>query len=318
MPRALVRNRSLAVVGLALATTGPFALAQVAKEPVPARPRVALTFDDLPSHGLLPPGVKRSDIARSILDALTARGAPPTYGFVNAKGLEDGPDAAEVLRRWRAAGHPLASHTFSHIDLHTNAADAFAQDVLANEATLRQYMGHDGWHWLRYPYLREGDTLEKRRAVQRFLKEKGYRVAQVTMSFHDWAYNDPYARCAARGDQASIALLKQSYRRAIPASITDAQDAARRLYGRDISHVMLLHVGGFTALMMPDLLDALAQRGFEMVTLAEAQSDPAYAEAPDRAFPHGATLLDQVTTARGLPAADGSGGELDRIAALCR
>jgi peptidoglycan/xylan/chitin deacetylase (PgdA/CDA1 family) len=295
-----------------------FAVAQVTKEPASARARVALTFDDLPSHASLPPGVKRSDIARSILDALTARRAPPTYGFVNAKRLEDGPDAAEVLRRWRAAGHPLASHTFSHIDLHTNTADAFAQDVLANEAALRQYMGKDGWHWLRYPYLREGDTLDKRRAVQRFLKEKGYRVAQVTMSFHDWAYNDPYARCAANGDQASIDLLKESYGRAIPASITAAQDAARRLYGRDIPHVMLLHVGGFTALMMSDLLDALEQRGFELVTLGEAQSDPAYADAPDRAFPQGATLLDQVTAARGLSAADGSGGELDRIAALCR
>jgi hypothetical protein len=110
----------------------------------------------------------------------------------------------------------------------------------------------------------------------------------------------------------------ESYRRALPAAIAAAQDEARRLYGRDIAHVMLLHVGGFTALMMPELLDVLAQRGFQLVTLAEAQADPVYADPPDRAFPHGATLLDQVAAARGLSGAEGAGGELDRIAALCR
>ena len=60
-----------------------------------------------------------------------------------------------------------------------------------NEKTLREHMGDQGWRWLRYPYLREGDTLEKRRAVRHALGERGYRIAQVTMSFDDWAYNGP-------------------------------------------------------------------------------------------------------------------------------
>jgi peptidoglycan/xylan/chitin deacetylase (PgdA/CDA1 family) len=75
---------------------------------------VALTFDDLPVHGALPPGMSRSDVVRSIIEALRAHRVPPTYGFVNAKGVEDKPDHVEVLRLWRAAGHPLGNHTFSH------------------------------------------------------------------------------------------------------------------------------------------------------------------------------------------------------------
>ncbi len=51
------------------------------------------------------------------------------------------------------------------------------------------------WHWFRYPYLREGETLEKRHAVATLLKDRGYRVAQVTLNFDDYAYNDPYTRC---------------------------------------------------------------------------------------------------------------------------
>jgi peptidoglycan/xylan/chitin deacetylase (PgdA/CDA1 family) len=71
------------------------------------RPRVALTFDDLPDHGPPPPGLTRVDVATSIIGALTSHHAPPVYGFINAKQLEAHPADVEVLRLWRKAGFPL-------------------------------------------------------------------------------------------------------------------------------------------------------------------------------------------------------------------
>jgi len=205
--------------------------------------RVALTFDDLPAHAALPPGLSRADVARSVIAALQAHHAPPTYGFVNAKRLDDEPASAEVLRLWRAAGHLLGNHAFSHMDLHASTPEAFEKDVLANEETLRASMGDQDWHWFRFPYLHEGDTPEKRVAVTGFLADQRYRVAEATMSFDDWAYNDPYARCAAKNDDEAIEWMKQSYLRRAAESITAAQEAARLVYGRDIAHVMLLHIG---------------------------------------------------------------------------
>ena len=123
-----------------------------------ARTKVALTFDDLPVHGPLPPGTTRSDVARSIVATLKAAKAPATYGFINAKGIQDAPETAEFLEIWRAAGHPLGNHTFSHMDLHTNSVEGFEQDTLANEKMLQASMGRSDWHWVRYPYLREGET----------------------------------------------------------------------------------------------------------------------------------------------------------------
>jgi hypothetical protein len=104
-------------------------------------------------------------VVRSIVATLKAAKAPATYGFINAKGIQDAPETAEFLEIWRAAGHPLGNHTFSHMDLHMNSVEAFAQDTLANEKTLRASMGSHDWHWFRYPYLREGETADKRRAV---------------------------------------------------------------------------------------------------------------------------------------------------------
>ncbi len=284
----------------------------------PGSPRVALTFDDLPVHADLPAGMTRSDVARSLLAALQAHGAPPVYGFVNGKGLDGTADTAEVLRLWRAAGQPLGNHTYSHMNLSANTPEAFEQDIVAGEAVLRASMGDEGWHWLRFPYLREGDTLEKRHAVRRFLAENGYRVAQVTVSFDDYAYNDPYARCLAKNDTGAVEWMKQSYLQRAERSLSDAQAGAQRLYGRDIAHVMLLHIGGFETVMLPRLLDLLEQRGFQLVTLAEAEADPAYAVDPDVALAGGATLLDQVAAARGLSAPPSADDALARLAGLCR
>lgn len=240
------------------------------------------TFDDLPAHGALPPGLGRADIARDILRALRAGHTPPVYGFVNARALDGGPDNAEVLRLWRAAGHPLANHTFSHMDLHANT------------------------------------PLEKRCAAARFAREHGYRVAQVTVSFDDYAYNEPYARCLDGNDRAAIDWMKESFLRRAAASLEDAQETAKLVYDRDIPHVMLLHVGGFQTVMLPKLLALIEERGFRLVTLEEAQSDPAYAIDPAVALSYGATLLQQIVVARGLGGRSSSDEALARLAALCR
>ena len=58
--------------------------------------KVAITFDDLPLNGDLPPGVTRVEIARDAIAILKARHLPGAYGFINAKKLERNADAAEL------------------------------------------------------------------------------------------------------------------------------------------------------------------------------------------------------------------------------
>ena len=67
------------------------------------------------------------------------------------------------------------------------------------------------WRWFRYPFLAEGDQPEKRTAIRVFLADRGYRVAAVTMSFSDYAYNEPYARCRAKGDETTIARMEAAW-----------------------------------------------------------------------------------------------------------
>ncbi len=308
---------------LAPVSVGPVRATEASPAPAaaitPARhPQVALTFDDLPAHASLPPGVGRVDVARSVVETLRAAGAPPALGLVNPKALEDGAENAEVLRLWRAAGFPLGNHTFSHMDLQANTLAAFQQDVVAAEPALRDFMGDVDWHWFRFPYLRAGETIEKHRAVSAFLKEHGYKVAEVTLNFDDWAYNDPYARCMAKGDLQAIDWLQASYMARAAESLRIGQDMAQRIYGRDIKHVLLLHLGAFETVMLPRLLDLLKERGFELITLQDAEGDPAYALDPDLASGWRGTMLEHMMAARGLAPLRPAEDPFEKMAGVCR
>jgi peptidoglycan-N-acetylglucosamine deacetylase len=280
--------------------------------------KVAITFDDLPLNGLLPPGVTRVDIARDTLAVLKARHVPPAYGFINAKKLEGEPDGAEALQLW-AAAEPVGNHTYSHLDLNANPAEAFEREIDENEPALELLTAKDAdWHWLRYPFLREGDTLEKRRAVREYLKAHHYRIAQVTLDWEDYMWNTAYARCVAKNDAKSIAWLKSSYLQTASAYLDLGREMAKLVYGHDINHVLLLHLGAFSSTILPDALDLLEKKGFTLVTLQEAESDPAYESDPDAGSKYGGTLLDQWMDARQIKYPPGTEKPYKEVQGICQ
>ena len=262
--------------------------------------QIAFTWDDLPAHSALPAGETRVDIGRKLIQAMKDAHLPPVYGFVNGVALEREPASAPMLKEWRDAGFELGNHTWSHINLNTNTAAAWEEDLLKDEPVLKEYAAGGDWHWLRYPFLSEGDTPEKRAEIRKFLAGHGYRIAAVTMSFGDYMWNEPYARCVAKNDTAAIAQLESSY---LEAASTDAdfrRAMARALYGRDIPYVLLMHVGAFDARMLPRLLELYREKGFGFITLEQAEKDPFYRSSIDPALPQEPDLLETAMQARGL------------------
>jgi peptidoglycan-N-acetylglucosamine deacetylase len=289
--------------------------------------KVALTFDDLPLNGALPLGKKPSDFARDTIEVLKKHRIPASYGFINAIQLERNPDGAKALQTWVAGGHPLANHTYNHLDLTKNSIEDFQREILRNEPALELLMppgkkiqkGKHEWRWFRYPYLHEGDTLEKRRAVRTFLANNDYRIAQTTLDFEDYLWNSAHARCWQNKDEDSIAWLRQSYRTAAREFIRFGRDNSRTVFGRDIHHVMLLHLGSFSSHILPDLFRILDEEGFEIVTLEEAQSDAAYDYDPDFAEARGGTLVELAMQAKNIPWPDDAPRKpRDRLTAICR
>ncbi|HTW49400.1 MAG TPA: polysaccharide deacetylase family protein [Acidobacteriaceae bacterium] len=262
--------------------------------------QIAITFDDLPVHGPLPPGETRLDVAKQVIAALRNAHVPPTYGFVNAIHLEQQPDTLSVLKAWRAAGNPLGNHTWSHPNLNQIPLPEFEANIARDEPTLQSLMPGGDWNWFRFPYLAEGDTPEKRTGIREYLAQHGYRIAGVTMSFADYDWNEPYARCSEKNDRESIAWLERSYLNAADHSIGFDRTLANELYGHEIPYVLLMHIGAFDGHMLPRLLALYQRRGFSFVSLEQAEADPFYRIDTNLSLPPGPDTLEGLANARHL------------------
>jgi peptidoglycan/xylan/chitin deacetylase (PgdA/CDA1 family) len=264
---------------------------------------VAITIDDLPLHGPSFVGVDRVAIADKMLAAFARHHLPPVYGFVNGKKVGDDPASEAVLRHWLAAGNPLGNHSYSHPSLNKTALADYLADIERGEAILRELEPSEArWRWFRYPFLMEGDTLEKRSGVRAFLSAHHYRTAEVSVDADDWAFNPPFARCSDRGDRAELARLHEQFVSVHVAELSAVRALGKALVGREIAHVVLLHIGAADADAMDDLLTAYEREGAHFVPLERAMDDAFYAIDPAVPFRFGAAFPYVVAKARGVKA----------------
>jgi len=266
-------RHSAALACVLLASAPPAA----AKDSAAASFDVAITIDDLPIHGDLPPNETRLAIAQSVIATLKRHGVRGVYGFVNAAGLDREPSSESVLDAWRRAGHLLGNHGYAHqnLDKAPSIAD-WAVDVIADEPILARYMPGKDWHWYRFPNLSAGKVQSTHHEAATLLRSRGYSVASVSVGFGDWSYGGAYARCLKRGNADAIAAMKADYLEGVDISLARAKQASQRVYGRQIPQTVLLHIGAWTAFTLPEVLDRIEAAGGRYVSLAAAQRDPAY------------------------------------------
>ncbi|MFO0591552.1 MAG: polysaccharide deacetylase family protein [Polyangiaceae bacterium] len=288
--------------------------------PPPAPIQVAITVDDLPAHGPLPPKLTRIAIADEILSAFKKHGLTGVYGFVNAKKVDDVPEDEAVLRRWIAAGHLLGNHSYSHPSLHKTEVPEYLADIEKNEALLGRLQPSGDYKLFRYPFLFEGDTLEKFDAVRAYLGQHGYTVAEVTIDADDWAFNPPFARCAERGDAPAMAQLHRDFVEAHVEELSRMRELTHTLSGREVPQVVLLHIGAADAAAMDDLLTAYEKEGVQWIGLRAALSDPFYASDRRIAYRAGAAFPYVIAKARGvkMPPPVFARGLEERLEAVCR
>jgi peptidoglycan/xylan/chitin deacetylase (PgdA/CDA1 family) len=273
-------------------TFGPVA---AATEELRAPHEVAITIDDLVLNGPdLPLG--RVQVLTTKLLAGLARNGMPAVAFVNESKLyREGEVDARIalLRAWRDGGAELGNHTFSHPSLHTTPLAAFEEDVVKGDTVTRLILAEKGAkpRWFRHPYLQTGPTKETKAAFEDFLSARGYRVAPVTIDTNDWMFATPFADARTRGDEAAAVRVKQAYLDYIGRMLDFYEDLERRVFGRTIRHVLLVHANELNA----DSLDAwaglLRKRGYSFVSLERALEDPAYASPDAFLSPQGISWL---------------------------
>jgi peptidoglycan/xylan/chitin deacetylase (PgdA/CDA1 family) len=256
--------------------------------------KVALTFDDLPMHASVPDGQTRAEVIAHIIHVLKAEKIPSPIVFANLASTEVQKENQDIVKAWSDSGFLIGNHNYTHRSLKVLSLDDYIADFKKNEKRIKELTGHSFEKYFRYPYQEEGDTFEKRDGFRAFLKKEKYEIAPVTIDFDDWAWNEPYARCKNQKNDAEIFFLKQTYLDEALRHLDLSTKKAHEVFGRNISHVMLIHVGAFDSVMLQELIQKMRKQNVEFVSLKEALKDKAYRRDGRIIAMEGITFIEQV------------------------
>lgn len=271
--------------------------------------KIALTFDEIPY--MKPMGFWRPrEISNRILRTLEEEEITAT-GFVVQEKVEDDTSTYVILEDWLSHGHTLGNQTWGDVDYNVIGFDDFMEHAVDGQKYLKRLSRKFDFNYrfLRFPQLHEGNEPRKKKRLRKALDRANYRVAHVSVKTSGYAFNPACAEHAL--DTDTIDRLRGMYLDHVLRSLEYSERQSQKVFGRNISHIMQLHIGLATANFLPDLVEALRSRGYEFISLSEALADPAYRTEEEYVGPLGLTFIDRVAVTRGMEF-DETAGILDR------
>ena len=256
------------LIVLALAAASPaHAVSQPSEQP--AMKRIALSFDDAPrGNGALMSGDERAGV---LLETLRVANTGPVVFFV-VTGHLTMPGGRQRIERYAEAGHFIANHTHSHTWLSKTDTGEYLQDIDKAESLLDGFSNRRAW--LRFPFLDEGTPGTKRDAVRAGLQERGLMNGYVTVDNYDWYLDAKWKQAVNEGRDIDMDALRTVYVEMLLGAIAFYDDVAINAIGRSPVHMLLLHENDIAALFVGDLVAALRNDGWEIVSPEAAYADP--------------------------------------------
>ena len=256
---------------------------------------LAFTFDD----GFDSRAEPRADaLNRQLLAALADRRVKSML-FPAGKYADDAAGRARVAA-WSGAGHAIGNHTYAHDSLGVaqTTASGFGDDVMHADRLLADL---PGWHqFLRFPYLKEGETVAKRDGFRAWMRDHGYRPAPVSIDTSDWYYSERYVQLISRGREDLVPAFKRAYLEHLWGRATYYDGLAGTVIGRSPLHVVLLHVNALNAACIGEVIDMFRAKQWTVIDPIAAFDDPLYAQEP-QFVPAGESILWALAKDAGLP-----------------
>jgi peptidoglycan/xylan/chitin deacetylase (PgdA/CDA1 family) len=242
--------------------------------------RIAVTIDDLPLNG--PDiGLERLRAMTEKLLAAIKKNNVPVVGFVNESllyvpGETDARIA--VLRAWPQTGVELGNHTFSHLGFNNASLVQYEDDFIRGETVTKMLMKErgQGVRYFRHPFLQMGPTRELEMSFEKFISDRGYKIAPVTIDSMDWMFLAAFAEAKKQNDGAMLTRISNDYLKFADARFESCERASAGLFGHPIKQILLLHANELNAGNLDALFAVIKKRGYEFVTLEEALQDPVY------------------------------------------
>jgi hypothetical protein len=192
----------------------------------------------------------------------------------------DNPAGKVLLQEWDKKEHLIANHSYSHLYFHSKklTLDEYSNDFLKVEPLISSLKNFT--KLFRFPFLKEGNTVEKRDGMRSVLAKNGYSQGYVTIDASDW-YVDSRMRDRLKIDpKADLKPYRDFYLKHMWDRSVFYSDLAKKVYGREIKHTILIHHNLLNALFLDDLMSMYKQKGWKIISAKEAYTDPVFKLEP--------------------------------------
>ncbi|CAM1510179.1 Fc.00g005140.m01.CDS01 [Cosmosporella sp. VM-42] len=162
---------------------------------------------------------------------------------------DESTDWPKVLRRMHAAGHQLASHSWTHQDLTLASGEIRHEQVIYNEMAFRNIFG---WFpkYFRPPY----GSCTSESGCLNYLNQLGYHVVNYDIDTKDYEHNSP----------SEIQISKNTFSDAVS---MDSESHHYIELSHDIHEQTAYNLTQF-------MIDIVNKRGYKAVTVGDCLGDP--------------------------------------------
>ena len=187
--------------------------------------------------------------------------------------------------------------------MNSTALSDYEADVLRGEEITGGLMTERGktLRYFRHPFLHTGRSIETRQQFESFLRAHGYTIAPVTIDNSDWIFARAYENARAANDARAMQKVVAAYVPYIRSKFIYFESESRKLFGRNIKQVLLLHANSINAEHFGEIVAMLRSRRYKFVTLGDALTDKAYASTDTFTGPGGISWLDRWALTRRVP-----------------
>ncbi|KAA8733137.1 polysaccharide deacetylase family protein [Acinetobacter qingfengensis] len=204
-----------------------------------------------------------------------------------------------LVSEWGKQGHRIGNHSDLHQNLNHDDVTlaAYLASMQRGDSQFKSLQGFVQRY--RFPFLKEGNTQQKRDGVRQWLDQHHYQSGAVSIDASDWYYNQLFVKYQKEQDQARLEKLKQAYINHLLDRASYYDDLALKTLQRSPKHVLLLHVRAINAAWLGDVITAFRQHGWQFIDSDTAYQDPIY-KIQLNILPAGESILWQIAKVYGI------------------
>ncbi len=192
----------------------------------------------------------------------------------------DNAEGKALLAQWDARNHQIANHSYSHHYLPSKkmSLETYRDDFLKVEPLLSRLKNFSKIY--RFPYLKEGDTLEKRDGMRAALVKNGYEQGYVTIDASDWYIDERLIEKLKTNKNVNLTPYRDYYLAHMWDRANYYNALSKKVFGREVKHTLLLHHNLLNALFLDDLMAMFKEKGWRIISSREAFTDPVFKMQP--------------------------------------